>query len=505
MSNILAVDDDPTSADFIAGLLRDEGHTVVTAGDGAEALTLANRIPFDLVIADIVMPAMDGYEFARRLLADPDRWHPRLVFYTAAYHRPSALALAEACGVSRVLAKQGRREDILEAVQSVLASPPADSRALSQSFHEHHARVLSQTVFEQLKQLEETNERLRISESQYRALFETNPFPMWIVDEETHRFLAVNQSAVKHYGYTPEEFALLFLTDISESERSRSAFDETADGPAGFRSLAGARIHRKKSGEIIKVEAFAQATSFNGRPALLELLQDVSDRLRAEEKIRTSEERLHQLTIRLRQAQEEERTRVARYLHDELGQMLTALRLTCTWIAGRIGADRPELVEQIRSCLSLTDEMVTAVQTLSTELRPGVLDLGIGPAIEWYSRNFETVSGIPCNVKVPDSERPVDPAVATELYRIFQEALTNIARHANATNVNVTLAQRPSTLLLEVKDNGRGITPGEIDSRKAIGLLGMRERATLVGGSVSIEGKSGLGTAVRVIVPHAGP
>lgn len=496
MARILVVDDDAASRSFVTTLLRANGHEVLEASDGAQALSISERTRPALIIADILMPEMDGYEFARRLRSGGAV--ASIIFYTAAYHRESAHALAEACGVTCVLAKPGAPQVILDSVASVLAGPAGAARDVPPTFHEEHARVLTQKVFDQLEELREVNERLRGSESQYRTLFETNPFPIWILDRESLRFLAVNEAAVRHYGYSREEFERLPLRDIfADGSPHVLAADRRTDR-GGFLHAPEIIRHRTKEGAVIEVEVFTQSTSFSGRPALRVLLQDVTERNRAQHRIRESEEQLHRLTVRLRSAQEEERTRVARYLHDELGQMLTALRLTCSSIAPGLG---PDLAQRMRSCIKLTDEMVVAVQRLSTELRPGVLDLGIGAAIEWHLREFESRSRIDCAVEMPGEEQLLDSGVATEVYRIFQEALTNIARHAGATRVSVALKQQPSTLLLEVSDNGRGITAEELNSRSAIGLLGMRERAALVGGTVAIEGNPASGTTVRVVVP----
>jgi two-component system sensor histidine kinase UhpB len=214
-----------------------------------------------------------------------------------------------------------------------------------------------------------------------------------------------------------------------------------------------------------------------------------------------SAEQFQRLVVRLRSAQEEERARVARYLHDELGQMLTALRMNCGWVKVRLPAGQTDLSEKMQSCMKLTDEMMVAVQRLATDLRPGILDLGIGAAIDWQVREFQARSDIACTVEVPEDEDPMDPGRATEIYRIFQEALINIARHSCATRVKVILKQEGNALVLDVHDNGRGITREELSGFGALGLLGMRDRAASIGGTVSIEGAPKSGTTVRITVP----
>jgi signal transduction histidine kinase len=147
--------------------------------------------------------------------------------------------------------------------------------------------------------------------------------------------------------------------------------------------------------------------------------------------------------------------------------------------------------------------MISFVQKTAAELRPGILDEGIGAAIEWSATEFQSRSGIACHVELSDDEAELDTARATEVYRIFQEALTNVARHSGASSLRVKLEHEPARLGLSVQDNGRGITPEEANSRHATGILGMRERAALIGGVVSVSGSPDSGTLVRLEVPLA--
>lgn len=501
MAKILVLNGDAATRGSLVTILRRRGHQVQEASSGAEALAITRATLPDLIITDVMMPEMDAYEFARQLRTDAKVAHIRLIFYTANYHRASARALAEACGVACILARPSEPELILETVDSVLKDPAPQAESVLPAFHEDHARVLRDKIFNQLDALDEANKRLDASEKQYRALFETNPFPMWIVDEESQRFLAVNHAATRHYGYSPEEFERISVRDVSPAADSAALLAEPREDQSEFPRVARIRKHRTKAGSLIDVAVFDQATSFEGRPARLELVQDVTERNRAERKLRESAEQLHHLTERVWSAQEEERMRVARYLHDELGQMLTALRMTCGWMKRRLPAGQADLAEKVQSCIELTDEMVVAVQGLATDLRPGILDIGIGAAIDWHVREFQARSDIACTVQVPEDEEPTDPICATEVYRIFQEALANIARHSGATKMNVELKREPTGLLLEVRDNGRGITPGELASPGSLGILGMRERAALIGGAVAIEGNPNSGTTVRITVP----
>jgi signal transduction histidine kinase len=214
-----------------------------------------------------------------------------------------------------------------------------------------------------------------------------------------------------------------------------------------------------------------------------------------------SEQQLHRLAERLRSAQEEERTRIARQLHDELGQALTMLKMNSTWVLSRLTDAPVGVVERLRSSVHVADEMIRNVRTLATDLRPGILDLGIAAAIEWQAAEFQKRTEIQCTVDLYEADGLIESNIATELFRIFQEAMTNVIRHAQATHVNIALKCDGVHLLLEILDNGKGISALDIANRNTLGLLGMRERASLIGGSFSITGSPRAGTTLSVSVP----
>jgi signal transduction histidine kinase len=264
---------------------------------------------------------------------------------------------------------------------------------------------------------------------------------------------------------------------------------------------AGIWRHLTKEGRLIEAAILAQHTIFDGRPARLVLAEDVTERQRAERKLRESEEQLRELAGRLQAVREEERTRVSRQLHDELGQALTAMKMDCIWITGRLAGADPKLIERARKSIGLVDETILTVRQLASGLRPGILDLGLQAAIEWQADEFQARSDIACVVDASVQAGILSKEQETELFRIFQESLTNIARHAGASLVQVTLRQDAVGFQLEVADNGRGIREEEISRRNSLGLLGMRERVSLIGGTFAIHGSPASGTTVRVYVP----
>jgi signal transduction histidine kinase len=222
-----------------------------------------------------------------------------------------------------------------------------------------------------------------------------------------------------------------------------------------------------------------------------------TERRRAQEQLRRSHKQLRTLSVYLQHVREEEQIRIAREVHDELGQALTGLKLQLTWLASRLPRQSKLLHNKARAMAANIDETIQAVRRISTELRPGVLDTaGLLAALEWQANQFQTQTSIVCEVKAEVKEALWDQELNTAFFRIFQEALTNIIRHARATRVEVRLAEADGQVVLEVKDNGRGISDAEIHNTKSIGLLGIRERTALLGGTLRIEGQRGKGTTL---------
>ena len=225
-------------------------------------------------------------------------------------------------------------------------------------------------------------------------------------------------------------------------------------------------------------------------------------RVQAETELSYSYEQLRALAARLEDVREEERTEIARELHDQLGQALTALKYDLALLTARLGDKDAALARDGKGIAAQMDALVKTVRRIATDLRPGVLDnLGLAASIEWQAGEFQKRMGIPCTVDAPEQRLPLTRTQKTALFRIFQETLTNIARHAQAQHVHVELATANSGVTLRVTDDGRGIQRAEIARTRSLGLLGMRERAELLGGAFDIRSAPGQGTTVTVSIP----
>ncbi|HXX62254.1 MAG TPA: PAS domain S-box protein, partial [Bacteroidota bacterium] len=348
---------------------------------------------------------------------------------------------------------------------------------------------------------------LRESEARYRALVELSPEA--IIVHSLGMIIYVNQAAVRLFMASSEgELIGRSLLEIVPDEyvsRVRHRMEASPEelekeGPLLIKS-------RRKDGQEFYIESIASRITYQGQPASQVILRDTTDRVRAYEELQASREQLRNLSTYLQSAREAERASLAREIHDELGGSLTALKFD---IAAFEEVLPPQGLDDIREALRakveemsvLIDGTVQTMRRIITQLRPVLLDsLGLVAAIEWHAEDFEHRTGIPCGVTIDADESVPDPERATAVYRIFQETLTNVARHANATRVTVHLTVRGGTLTLNVSDNGKGVAPEQLRHPRSFGIIGMQERALIFGGSVVIENASGGGTSVLLRLP----
>ena len=344
-------------------------------------------------------------------------------------------------------------------------------------------------------------------------------------DAELTKF-ALRKGGV-HFSVSRVETKEEYLTQLQDRPPGLILSDYSLPGFNGHDALDLARQHCPETpfifvtgtmGEEVAIETLKSgATDYVLKTRLSRLVpavnraireaQERSMHRRAEEQLRESHERLRQLSVYLQTVREEERTRIAREVHDELGQALTGCKLDLSWIASKLPKEKDlkPLLAKTRALAAHIDSTIQMVRRIATELRPGILDhLGLAAALEWQANEFQTRTGIKCDVHASPRDPGLHPDLNTAFFRIFQETLTNIIRHAGATHVTVQLKERDGRIILEVKDNGRGISQEEISNPRSMGLLNMRERAGLLGGDFKISpGAGGKGTKVTVSIPIA--
>ncbi len=234
------------------------------------------------------------------------------------------------------------------------------------------------------------------------------------------------------------------------------------------------------------------------------LEQRQAERDQAEMELKRSQELFRNLSTHLQVVREEERTRIARRIHDDMGQALTALKIDLSWLNKKLADDQNPVHEKLKSMVTLINETIETVHNVSEDLRPGILDdFGLSAAIEWQAEEFQKRTGMECKISLPPNEFDLSKEKSTNLFRIVQESLTNVIRHANATKVEINLNEKDGILLLEVVDNGKGITRAAITNPKSFGLIGIKERVHSLSGEVDIAGTPNAGTRLTVKMPIA--
>jgi len=273
---------------------------------------------------------------------------------------------------------------------------------------------------------------------------------------------------------------------------------------AAQRNCRGEIRLQSRKGAPLSVHLSLNPLRLDSTRAVCLIASDLSETKRAEQELRASSEQLRNLTAHLQSVREEERARISREVHDELGQSLTAVKMDLAWLAGRLPQRDGPMLKRIRSTQQLADSIIRSIRRISTELRPAVLDLVLAAAVEWQVQEFEARSGIRCKVRLL-TRQVVASNASTAMFRIFQETLTNVARHAKATRAEVVLQKQRDRLVLLIHDNGRGFDQADPSLSKSLGLLGMRERAAILGGRVSISSAPGKGTTVTAWIPLPSP
>lgn len=327
--------------------------------------------------------------------------------------------------------------------------------------------------------LQQLVDRIDPQAGRYRMLFETSPLPMWVVDDETLGFLAVNDAAVRLYGYSREEFLAMRAEAFLPRLRAGNVF-------------RGAFRHPRKNAEPLDVDAVGHMVGWRGRPARLVVINDISERLRAQAALRA-------LSRRLLEIQEAERARLARDLHDDIGQALTALKIQVESLrlARGEGAQRARVDE----CVDTIQSTLERVRQLSLSLRPPQLDdLGLAAALRSHLDRQARVAGLASHFDAGEAPPELSPETETACFRVAQEAITNVLRHARARNLWVRLFASGDSLALSVRDDGTGF---DVRSVRGLGLAGMEERTALVGGSLELRAAPGHGTVVLATFPLA--
>lgn len=368
-------------------------------------------------------------------------------------------------------------------------------------------------ISEDITERKRTEEQLKKSEDRYRSIFEKAVDGIFQTTPDG-KYVAVNPALARIYGYDSPDDMIATITDIASQlyvdpgrrDEFLRAMQEQEE-VIGFEAL----VYRK-DGSFMWISESARALRDQAGTVIgyEGTVEDITERKRAEGRLRVTLNHVRTLSRRLATVQEEERAHIARELHDELGVRLTCLKIDLSRVMSIVGhrvrADlRAKLNDRVRAMIGQVDSTIASLQQLVTQLRPALLDdLGLVAAIEWQSRDFQKRTGISCTCVTNADDIAMEPERATAVFRICQEALTNTARHAQATAVTITVTSQRNSLELVVADNGVGFAGTKASDRRSLGLTGMQERAAQCGGTLTIEGDPEKGTTVTLCLPVGG-
>ncbi|HYC35554.1 MAG TPA: PAS domain S-box protein [Usitatibacter sp.] len=347
---------------------------------------------------------------------------------------------------------------------------------------------------------------LAASEARLRGILDSAMDAIITVDERQH--VVLFNAAAEAVFRCPREEAMGAPLAWFIPERFRTSHAELVRefgrGDGGSRRMGHARIVMglRRTGEEFPIEASISRISEGGHAFFTVILRDVTERVKSDEALRRSQAEIKELALAASSAREQEKSRIARELHDELGQALTALKIDVGWLREHLAGSAPAVLDKLASMQLLLDGTVAAARRISADLRPLMLDdLGLTAAAEWLAHNFTNRTGIPCELVIGGGELDLPDPYATAIFRVLQESLTNVAKHSQATQVEATLERGTGEVALTVHDNGQGFEVAGERRPGSFGLIGLRERAYLVGGNVEVRSAPGEGTTVELRVP----
>ena len=467
--SVLIAEDERIVAEDIKMTLERFGYAISSiTSSGEETVKKAQKEKPDLVLMDIVLEGeLDGIEAAQQIresLSIP------VVFLTA-YADDRLLMRAKITEPYSYILKPFEDRELYAAIEMALSKHAIEMKLIE-------------------------------SEEFAFSLLTNSPHPIIVINPDTS-IRYVNPALERLSDFSSEELLGVkppypWMTEERIEQTRMNAGKAMRTGAQRIEEL-----FKKKNGERFWVEITSTSVAERGKLRyFLESWTDITDRKQAEEELMYSREQLRNLADHLQSVREDERKNIAREIHDDLGQALTGLKMDLSWLAKKVPDNEKGLLDKIQSMSELTSTTIKTVQRISTELRPGLLDdLGLVAAIEWQIEDFQKRTGIRCKLTVNPEDITVDDRRSTALFRILQETLTNVTRHAQATRVQVSLQEKDGNLELRVRDNGIGIKKEQVSNSTSFGLIGIKERVHLWGGEVKISGRPGKGTTVVVRMP----
>lgn len=342
---------------------------------------------------------------------------------------------------------------------------------------------------------------LRESEEKFRVIFEAAIDGIVLLDAKSMHFVSANSMFCRMLGYSQEEIIGMKLSDIHRDEDLSWVTEDIQGHLRGEVQLLTDIPVMRRNGLLCYADIKSAQITLKGNYYFVVIFHDNSPRRKVEQELREYQQLLRELAAQGATSREAELKHIAREVHDELGQILTALRMDISLLRIQFGAHDSKLMSKIQDMLGLLDKAIQCARDVTANLHPPALDLGIVSAITWLADEFTMRTAIPCAVRVNDEPMDLDNALTLSLFRIVQESLTNITRYARASAVEIILDKRDQVITVEINDDGTGFSKDLMPAVKTYGLMGMRERALASGGKVEIRSAQGQGTTVHVEIP----
>ncbi len=510
MKKILVVDDIEINSYFLEVILKEKGYDVAVAINGVEALQKLKTDSFDLIISDILMPVMDGYLFCHECKKDEQLKNIPFIFYSSTFTDLNDKEFAAKLGADKFIQKPADPDLFAEIVADIFQNNKpikvkthdfaVDKDDMLKLYSKNLINKLEKKNLELEKEINRRNlaeQKIRISEGKYRSLIEQASDGIALTDF-SGKFLEVNKSLSELLGYTAEEFYTMNLIDILP-ENERTKFPPQYEKLLKGENLIYKRVLLKKNGNTVDVEVNSKMTDEN---KLIGFIRDISKRKKVEQQLQIQNEELRKLTEYLENVREKERKEMAREIHDELGQQLTGLKMELALLSKKIDPENETVQKRIVEIQELTNLIVTSVRRIIFQLRPSILDdFGLVAALDSFSTEFEKRFQIKTEFIASHEDLDIHPDLAIELFRIFQEAMNNISKYANANYVIATFEESESEYVLAINDDGIGFDSSIRAEKKSYGIMGMKERTNKINGQFEITSELGKGTSVVVRVP----
>lgn len=493
MRSILVVDDNKEVLSGLKDVLKEifSDYEILTATNGRTAINKTKKNIPDVIILDINMPDISGYDVCKKIRNDKKLSYIPIVFLTGKETDMDSRVKGYEAGGDDFISKPVGVNELFARLKSAIRIKSLQDELMNE-------KLLLE------KKVEERTKELLDSERRYRSIIELSPENILTLDL-SGKILSANNIFFKATGYSKEEvigknFSQIGLFRPQDISMYLEYFSSILSGKI-TKEVEHRWIH--KDGSFHWGETYVGLIKENNKVVGFQaIIRDITERKKNEEALKNSRAQLQELSKHLMTAREEERKAIAREIHDELGQVLTVLKMEIHWLNKRLPKDQEFLIKKSNSMLDLSTQMINTIRRIYTELRPIMLDeLGLIEAIEWQINEFKNHSGIECEVNTFSKDIKIDQEQSIALFRIFQEILNNIIRHAKAKKVKISLKKENENLILDIKDDGIGITQRKIKDKKSFGLMGIRERSNYLNGKLKITGRKGKGTTVILTIP----